>query len=98
MPPLSTLEMLVPANAVGKVMGKGGANLANIRKVSSHFNLLYFYSTEEGNHSRFERHTSLLGFFDCYAIKPVIRRNVKDNTLLDLEPLSINKKINHEKN
>ncbi|XP_004486011.1 KH domain-containing protein At4g18375 [Cicer arietinum] len=34
MPPLSTLEMLVPANAVGKVMGKGGANLANIRKIS----------------------------------------------------------------
>lgn len=36
LPPLSTLEMVVPANAVGKVMGKGGANLANIRKVSSH--------------------------------------------------------------
>jgi len=34
LPPLSTLEMVVPANAVGKVMGKGGANLANIRKVS----------------------------------------------------------------
>jgi hypothetical protein len=32
--------MVVPANAVGKVMGKGGANLANIRKVSSHF-LIY---------------------------------------------------------
>ncbi|XP_021593229.1 KH domain-containing protein At4g18375 isoform X2 [Manihot esculenta] len=31
-PPPSTLEMLVPANAVGKVMGKGGANIANIRK------------------------------------------------------------------
>ncbi|KAJ6738361.1 KH DOMAIN CONTAINING RNA BINDING PROTEIN [Salix koriyanagi] len=30
----STLEMLVPANAVGKVLGKGGANLANIRKIS----------------------------------------------------------------
>jgi hypothetical protein len=40
LPPLSTLEMVVPANAVGKVMGKGGANLANIRKVSSHF-LIY---------------------------------------------------------
>lgn len=34
LPPLSTLEMVVPANAVGKVMGKGGANLANIRKIS----------------------------------------------------------------
>ncbi|MCI07486.1 KH domain-containing protein [Trifolium medium] len=32
LPPLSTLEMVVPANAVGKVMGKGGANLSNIRK------------------------------------------------------------------
>lgn len=31
--PPSTLEMLVPANAVGKVLGKGGANIANIRKV-----------------------------------------------------------------
>ncbi|CAL5183718.1 unnamed protein product [Lathyrus oleraceus] len=34
LPPLSTSEMFVPANAVGKVMGKGGANLANIRKIS----------------------------------------------------------------
>ncbi|KAJ6770075.1 RNA-BINDING KH DOMAIN-CONTAINING PROTEIN [Salix purpurea] len=34
LPPPSTLEMLVPANAVGKVMGKGGANIANIRKIS----------------------------------------------------------------
>ncbi|XP_044460748.1 KH domain-containing protein At4g18375-like isoform X1 [Mangifera indica] len=33
-PPTSALEILVPANAVGKVMGKGGANLANIRKIS----------------------------------------------------------------
>lgn len=33
--PSSTLEMLIPANAVGKVMGKGGANIANIRKVVS---------------------------------------------------------------
>lgn len=33
MPPPSALEMLIPAHAVGKVMGKGGANLANIRKV-----------------------------------------------------------------
>lgn len=32
--PPSTLEMLIPANAVGKVMGRGGANLANIRKIS----------------------------------------------------------------
>lgn len=30
----STLEILVPASAVGKVMGKGGSNLANIRKIS----------------------------------------------------------------
>ncbi|KAJ7000131.1 KH domain-containing protein [Populus alba x Populus x berolinensis] len=35
LPPPSTLEMLVPANAVGKVIGKGGANIANIRKVCS---------------------------------------------------------------
>ncbi|CAN6546096.1 unnamed protein product [Malus baccata var. baccata] len=34
LPPPSTLEMLVPANAVGKVMGKGGANITNIRKIS----------------------------------------------------------------
>ncbi|XP_031259276.1 KH domain-containing protein At4g18375 [Pistacia vera] len=34
LPPTSALEILVPANAVGKVMGKGGANLANIRKIS----------------------------------------------------------------
>ncbi|XP_065876893.1 KH domain-containing protein At4g18375-like isoform X2 [Euphorbia lathyris] len=34
LPSPSTLEMLVPANAVGKVMGKGGANLSNIRKIS----------------------------------------------------------------
>ncbi|KAM1796427.1 hypothetical protein COP2_037495 [Malus domestica] len=34
LPPPSTLEMLVPANAVGKVLGKGGANIANIRKIS----------------------------------------------------------------
>ncbi|GFY81490.1 RNA-binding KH domain-containing protein [Actinidia rufa] len=32
LPPPSTLEMIVPAHAVGKVMGKGGANIANIRK------------------------------------------------------------------
>ncbi|CAL0334677.1 unnamed protein product [Lupinus luteus] len=34
LPPPSTLEMLVPGNAVGKVLGKGGANIANIRKIS----------------------------------------------------------------
>ncbi|XP_035545540.1 KH domain-containing protein At4g18375-like isoform X1 [Juglans regia] len=34
LPPTSTLEILVPANAVGKVMGKGGANLGNMRKIS----------------------------------------------------------------
>ncbi|XWS15980.1 hypothetical protein CRYUN_Cryun34aG0048200 [Craigia yunnanensis] len=34
LPPSSTLEILIPANAVGKVMGKGGLNLANIRKIS----------------------------------------------------------------
>ncbi|KAM6552055.1 hypothetical protein CsatB_001863 [Cannabis sativa] len=32
--PPSTLEMLIPASAVGKVMGRGGANLANIKKIS----------------------------------------------------------------
>ncbi|CAL0305207.1 unnamed protein product [Lupinus luteus] len=32
LPPPSTLEILVPGNAVGKVLGKGGANIANIRK------------------------------------------------------------------
>jgi len=34
LPAPSTTEILVPANAVGKVMGKGGANIANIRKIS----------------------------------------------------------------
>ncbi|XP_050235139.1 KH domain-containing protein At4g18375-like [Mercurialis annua] len=34
LPPNSSLEMLVPANAVGKVLGKGGANIVNIRKIS----------------------------------------------------------------
>ncbi|GMN43200.1 hypothetical protein TIFTF001_012407 [Ficus carica] len=34
LPPPSAFEMLIPANAVGKVMGKGGANLANIQKIS----------------------------------------------------------------
>ncbi|GMH28004.1 hypothetical protein Nepgr_029847 [Nepenthes gracilis] len=32
-PPL-TLEILIPANAVHKVMGKGGANMENIRQIS----------------------------------------------------------------
>ncbi|XP_058098106.1 KH domain-containing protein At4g18375-like isoform X2 [Magnolia sinica] len=30
----STLEIVIPAHAVGKVMGKGGANIGNIRKIS----------------------------------------------------------------
>ncbi|GAU42280.1 hypothetical protein TSUD_81890 [Trifolium subterraneum] len=34
LPPPSTLDMLIPANAVGKVLGKGGENIANIRKIS----------------------------------------------------------------
>lgn len=34
LPPPLTLEVLVPANAVGKVIGKAGSNLANIRKIS----------------------------------------------------------------
>ncbi|XP_052186825.1 KH domain-containing protein At4g18375-like isoform X3 [Diospyros lotus] len=33
LPPPSTLEMIVPAHAVGKVMGKGGANIDNICKL-----------------------------------------------------------------
>ncbi|KAL4392807.1 hypothetical protein AHAS_Ahas03G0382000 [Arachis hypogaea] len=34
LPPPSTLDMLIPASAVSKVLGKGGANIANIRKIS----------------------------------------------------------------
>ncbi|CDP18708.1 unnamed protein product [Coffea canephora] len=34
LPQSSALEMVVPAHAVGKVMGKGGMNLENIRKIS----------------------------------------------------------------
>ncbi|KAI4371812.1 hypothetical protein MLD38_010116 [Melastoma candidum] len=33
-PPPSTLEILIPANAVSKVLGRAGANLDNIRKIS----------------------------------------------------------------
>ena len=44
LPPPSTLDMLIPANVVGKVLGKGGENIANIRKVGSHIlNGLFFY-------------------------------------------------------
>lgn len=32
--------MLVPANAVSKVLGKGGTNIANIRKVGTHVLIL----------------------------------------------------------
>lgn len=34
MPPPSAVEMVIPAHAVGKVMGKGGTNIENIRKVN----------------------------------------------------------------
>ncbi|XP_022892412.1 KH domain-containing protein At4g18375-like [Olea europaea var. sylvestris] len=34
LPPPSTVEMVVPAYAVGKVMGKGGMNIENMRKIS----------------------------------------------------------------
>ena len=37
LPPPDGSEMLIPAHAVGKVMGKGGANVDNIRKV------IYFF-------------------------------------------------------
>lgn len=33
-PPPAGTEMMIPAHAVGKVMGKGGANVDNIRKIS----------------------------------------------------------------
>ncbi|EPS64599.1 hypothetical protein M569_10179, partial [Genlisea aurea] len=34
LPPPSPLEMIIPAYAVGKVMGKSGTNIENIRKIS----------------------------------------------------------------
>ncbi|MCD9559343.1 hypothetical protein HAX54_017243 [Datura stramonium] len=34
LPPPSALEMVIPGHAVGKVMGKGGSNIDNIRKIS----------------------------------------------------------------
>ncbi|KAJ8761919.1 hypothetical protein K2173_006521 [Erythroxylum novogranatense] len=34
LPSPSTLDLLVPAHAMGKVMGKGGTNMDNIRKIS----------------------------------------------------------------
>ncbi|KAK4488161.1 hypothetical protein RD792_003903 [Penstemon davidsonii] len=33
-PPPSTLEMVIPAHTVGKVLGRGGMNIENIRKIS----------------------------------------------------------------
>lgn len=33
LPRATVLEMVIPAHALGKVLGKGGANLDNIRKV-----------------------------------------------------------------
>lgn len=41
LPPPSTLEVVIPAHAVGKVMGKRGTNMDNIRKVHI---LLYLVS------------------------------------------------------
>lgn len=60
LPPPSTLEMLVPANAVGKVMGKGGANIANIRKVCS---CLFSLAMHTHKSSRDFRKDSM--HFDC---------------------------------
>uniref|UniRef100_M1CXE7 KH domain-containing protein n=1 Tax=Solanum tuberosum TaxID=4113 RepID=M1CXE7_SOLTU len=34
LPPPSAVEMVIPGHAVGKVMGKGGSNIDNIRKIS----------------------------------------------------------------
>lgn len=46
LPRATFLEMVVPAHALGKVMGKGGANLENIRKVGYLLWVnLYFVST-----------------------------------------------------
>lgn len=39
----STLEIVIPASAVGKVMGKGGTNLENIRRVR--YFLAYYHLT-----------------------------------------------------
>ncbi|XP_075483093.1 KH domain-containing protein At4g18375-like [Primulina tabacum] len=33
-PPPSTLDMVIPAHAIGKVIGKGGTNIENIRQIS----------------------------------------------------------------
>lgn len=43
LPPPSSLEMLIPANAAGKVIGKGGANIANIRKVGLLLSTFHYY-------------------------------------------------------
>ncbi|XP_047251782.1 KH domain-containing protein At4g18375 isoform X4 [Capsicum annuum] len=34
LPPPSAIEMVIPGHAVGKVVGKGGSNIDNIRKIS----------------------------------------------------------------
>lgn len=34
-PPPTALEMVIPGHAAGKVIGKGGSNIDNIRKVSN---------------------------------------------------------------
>lgn len=47
LPPPSALEMLIPANAAGKVIGKGGANIANIRKVGLLLSTSFFLSFDD---------------------------------------------------
>lgn len=42
LPQSTTMEIRIPSNAVGKVMGKGGGNLDNIRRVCF-MNLLIFF-------------------------------------------------------
>lgn len=41
LPQSTTMEVRIPANAVGKVMGRGGGNLDNIRRVCSKVFLIF---------------------------------------------------------
>ncbi|XP_010434545.1 PREDICTED: LOW QUALITY PROTEIN: KH domain-containing protein At4g18375-like [Camelina sativa] len=46
----SVLEILIPANAMSKVMGKGGCNLENIRRISGALIEISVLKTSHGDH------------------------------------------------
>ncbi|CAE6189290.1 unnamed protein product [Arabidopsis arenosa] len=50
LPSSSALEILIPANAMSKVMGKGGGNLDNIRRISGAMIEISDSKTSHGDH------------------------------------------------